>query len=140
MVLPIFWFASTLLGIHPAPTPYAVVYGLVIACIFLAFNTPTLFAAAFLIGVPTGGAAQLQAQAWPDFFGRRSVGALTGISTLIIMPSLEAGPLLAAIAFDCMGSYNFVFSTYAGGAMVSSLFFYLARRPSPSLSLSGKYN
>ena len=137
---PIWGFASTRLGIHPALTLYAVVYGLAIASMVLAFNTPALFAAAFLIGVPTGGAAQLQAQAWPDFFGRRSVGTLTGISTLIIMPSLAAGPLLAAIAFDFMGSYNFVFSTYAGGAMVSSLFFYLARRPSPSPSLSGKYN
>jgi MFS family permease len=133
---PIWGFFSTRLGIHPALTLYALVYGLSIASMVLAFNTPTLFAAAFFVGVPTGGAAQLQAQAWPDFFGRRSVGAITGISTLIIMPTLAAGPLLAAIAFDLMGSYNWVFSVYAGGAMLSSVFFYLARRPSRSPSTS----
>jgi MFS family permease len=126
-----FWgFISTRLGIHPALTLYPIIYGLSIASVVLAFNAPTLFAAAFFIGVPTGGAAQLQAQAWPDFFGRRSVGAITGISTLMIMPTLAFGPLLAAVAFDIMGSYNFVFSAYAGGAMVSAVFFYLARRPS----------
>ena len=106
-------------------------YGLSIASMVAAFNSPTLFAAAFFVGVPTGGAAQLQAQAWPDFFGRSSVGAITGISTLIIMPTLALGPLVAAIAFDLMGSYDLVFSVFAVGALVSSLFFYLARRPSP---------
>lgn len=131
---PIWGFVSTRIGIHPALTLYALVYGLSIASMVLAFNTPTLFAAAFFVGVPTGGAAQLQAQAWPDFFGRRSVGAITGISTLIIMPTLAAGPLLAAIAFDQMGSYNWVFTAFAGGAIVSSVFFYLARRPSRSTS------
>jgi MFS family permease len=133
---PIWGFVSTRLGVHPALTLYAVVYGLSIASMVLAFDGPSLFAAAFFVGVPTGGAAQLQAQAWPDFFGRRSVGAITGISTLIIMPTLALGPLIAAIAFDLLGSYDFVFSAFAVGALVSSLFFYLARRPSQSSSVS----
>jgi len=133
---PIWGFVSTRLGIHPALTLYALVYGLSIGSVVLAFNTPSLFAAAFFVGVPTGGAAQLQAQAWPDFFGRRSVGAITGISTLLVMPTLAAGPLLAAIAFDEMGSYNGVFTVFAGGAIVSSVFFYLAKRPSRSPSVS----
>ena len=128
---PIFGFASTRLGIHPALTLYAISYGLSIGSMVLAFDGLTLFGAAFFVGIPTGGAAQLQAQAWPDLFGRRSVGAITGVSTLIIMPTLALGPLLAAIAFDIMGSYNVVFAAYAGGAMISSVFFYLAKRPSP---------
>ncbi len=136
---PIWGLVSTRLGIHPALTLYAVVYGLAIASMVLAFNSFSLFIAAFFVGVPTGGAAQLQAQAWPDFFGRRSVGAITGISTLIIMPSIAIGPLLAAVAFDLMGSYNFIFLAYAAGAMVSSVFFYLAKRPSPSPSVTSTF-
>lgn len=135
---PIWGLVSTRLGIHSALTLYALVYGIAIASMVAAFNAPTLFASAFLVGVPTGGAAQLQAQAWPDFFGRRSVGAITGVSTLIIMPTLALGPLVAAIAFDTMGSYNVVFSAYGVGALISAMFFYLAKRPSRSPSASPK--
>jgi MFS family permease len=127
---PIWGFIASRYGVHAGLTIYAIAYAATIAAFVLASTTPTLFITAFLIGIPTGGAAQLQAQAWPDFFGRRSVGTITGVSILMTTPAMALGPLTAAIAFDLMGSYNVVLSVYSAGVFVSAACFYLARKPS----------
>ena len=131
---PIWGYVASRFGVHAGLTIYGLSYAATIALFVIAFDTPTLFAAAFLIGIPTGGAAQLQAQAWPDFFGRSSVGAITGVSILMTTPAMALGPLTAAIAFDLMGSYDFVLSVYSAGVFVSAACFYLARKPSPASS------
>ena len=100
------------------------------------FDLATLMVASFFVGIPTGAAAQLQGQAWPDFFGRRSVGEITGITTLMIMPSMAAGPLVAALAFDILGNYTFIFSAFSAGTAISGVCFYLARRPLLPASVS----
>lgn len=127
---PIWGFTASRYGVHVGLTTYAIAYAATIAAFVIASSTPTLFITAFLIGIPTGGAAQLQAQAWPDFFGRRSVGTITGVTILMTTPAMALGPLTAAIAFDLMGSYNFVLSVYAAGVFISAACFYLARKPS----------
>lgn len=127
---PIWGFIASRYGVHAGLTTYAIAYAATIAAFVLASTTPTLFITAFLIGIPTGGAAQLQAQAWPDFFGRRSVGTITGVSILMTTPAMALGPLTAAIAFDLLGSYNVVLSVYSAGVFVSAACFYLARKPS----------
>jgi len=126
---PIWGFVSSRMGVHASLSLYGLMYGATIAWLVVAFSVPALFTAAFLLGVPTGGAAQLQAQAWPDLFGRRSVGAITGVSTLIVTPTMAAGPLLAALAFDLLRSYSLVFLAYAAGAFLSAACFYFAGRP-----------
>ena len=132
---PVWGYVVSKYGIRVALTTYAFAYAATIAAFVIASSTPTLFVTAFLIGIPTGGAAQLQAQAWPDFFGRRSVGTITGVTILMTTPAMALGPLTAAIAFDLMGSYNFVLSAYSAGVFVSAACFYLARKPSlPSSS------
>jgi hypothetical protein len=47
---------------------------------------------------------------------------------------MALGPLVAALAFDLLGSYTLVFLAYAAGALISAFCFYLAGRPvrSPS--------
>jgi MFS family permease len=130
-----FWgLIASSMGVHTGLTVYGIGYGIVIGGFVIAFNAPSLFAAAFLLGTITGGSAQLQAQAWPDYFGRLHVGAITGITTLLIMPAMATGPLIAALAFDMLGSYTFVFTAYSIGAGVAGVLFYLARRPSRSPS------
>jgi MFS family permease len=133
---PIWGFVASKYGVHVGLTAYAVAYATAIGAFVIAFNTPTLFVAAFLVGIPTGGAAQLQAQAWPDFFGRRSVGTITGVTILMTTPAMAMGPLTAAVAFDLMGSYDFVLSAYSAGVFLSAVCFYFARKPSPPISVA----
>ena len=125
-----FWgFMVTRLGVYRSMVFYGVSYGAVILSFVGAFNAPTLLAAAIPLGIVTGGAQQLQAQAWPDYYGRRHVGAITGISILAVTPTLAAGPLLAALAFDLLGSYTVVLSAYGLGALGAAALFALARAP-----------
>jgi MFS family permease len=134
---PLWGYISSHFGVHVGLTIYGFSYALALASLALGSNAITLMLASFFVGIPTGGAAQLQGQAWPDFFGRRSVGGITGITTLIIMPAMAAGPLVAALAFDILGSYTFIFSAFGVGTAISGACFYLARRPSlPASSAS----
>ncbi len=116
-------------GIHAGLTAYGFGYGIVIALFTLSASPVTLFLSAFPLGAVIGGVQQLQSQAWPDYFGRRSVGAITGLSILLVTPAMALGPLVAAFAYDLTGSYKTVFAAYAAGALVAGLFFARAKRP-----------
>ena len=125
-----FWgYLAGRFGVHTSLTLWGFAYSLVIALYVLASTPATLFAAAWPIGLVTGGSQQLQSQAWPDYFGRRHVGSITGLTVLLVTPSMALGPLVAAAAFDLMGSYIPVLSAYAVGAFIAGFFFFLARRP-----------
>ena len=49
---------------------------------------------------------------------------------LLHTPAMAAGPLVAALAFDLMGSYTVVFTAYGLTTVLSGVLFYAARRPS----------
>ena len=125
-----FWgYLASRLGIHFCLTAWGFSYGIVIALYVLANSPWTLFAAAWPVGLVIGGAQQLQSQAWPDYFGRRHVGSITGLTILLVTPAMALGPLVAAAAFDRMGSYVPVLTAYAVGAFIAGFLFLLARKP-----------
>jgi MFS family permease len=64
-----------------------------------------------------------------DYFGRRSIGMILGLSAMIIVVGQIGGPIVAGIFADLTGDYRVGFTTLAGLAAVGSLFFALARRP-----------
>ncbi len=125
-----FWgFATAGLGVRVCLTAWGFSYSLAIALYVLAGSSPAFFASAWLVGLVIGGAQQLQSQAWPDYFGRRHVGSITGFTIVLVTPSMALGPLVAAAAFERMGSYEPILSIYAAGAFVAGFFFLLAKRP-----------
>jgi MFS family permease len=126
---PTWGFIAGRFGVHLGLTLYGLGYGLSIAFYTFASTDTALFIAAWPLGLTTGGAAQLQAQAWPDYFGRRHVGAITGSTILIITPAMAAGPLVAAAVYDILGSYIQIFSIYAGAAFFAGVLFFLAKPP-----------
>jgi len=117
------------LGIHRALITYGVNYGICIAIFTTASSPWMIVAATILLGLATGGGQQLQGQAWPDYFGRRIVGAITGYSQVLVTPSWAGAPLLAAFVFDATRSYSSVFLSFAVACWLASLFFLLAGRP-----------
>jgi len=64
-----------------------------------------------------------------DYFGRRSIGMIMGLSSVIIVTGQIAGPMLAAVLADWTGNYRAGFTVLALLAGLGSLFFLLAKRP-----------
>ena len=64
-----------------------------------------------------------------DYFGRRSIGMILGLSSMIIVIGQIGGPMLAGMLADLTGSYRTGFTVLALLAGLGSLFFLLARKP-----------
>jgi sugar phosphate permease len=95
------------------------------------------FAAAFwmvllfavLHGLAWGIRGPLMSAIRADYFGATAFGTITGVSSMIVMLGMMAGPLVAGILADRTGTYVGGFSILAALAALGSVFFLLARRP-----------
>jgi MFS-type transporter involved in bile tolerance (Atg22 family) len=59
-----------------------------------------------------GAQLPLNQTAFPDYFGRWTVGAIRGITAPVQFGLNAFGPLIASIAFDRTGSYDEVFLVF----------------------------
>ena len=66
-----------------------------------------------------------------DYFGSASFGMITGISSMVVMIGMLAGPLVAGILADHTGSHQTGFPCAGRLRALGSTFFLLARRPEP---------
>ena len=64
-----------------------------------------------------------------DYFGRRSIGMIIGLSTLITVFGQIGGPILAGVFADWNGNYRAGFTVLAVLSGLGSLFFLMARPP-----------
>jgi sugar phosphate permease len=64
-----------------------------------------------------------------DFFGRRAIGMILGLSSMIIVFGQVGGPMIAGLMADATGSYTAGFTLLAALVGAGSLFFLCARRP-----------
>lgn len=105
---------------------YMLVYLLLSVVVFAYHNYAAGFwgsvASSMLLAVSMGGSLQLQAQVWPDLFGRRSAGAIRGLSMPFQSVSSALGPIAGAFFFDGTGSYAWAVwmyvAAYALGAVL----------------------
>jgi OFA family oxalate/formate antiporter-like MFS transporter len=102
-----------------------------IALLLLATATTfrMVLAFAMLHGLAWGLRGPLMAAIRADYFGSLSFGTITGISSLIAMVGMLAGPLVAGVLADRTGCYVPGFSVLAAVAAVGSVFFVMARPP-----------
>lgn len=63
------------------------------------------YTASSALGFAMGGNLVLQLQVWPEFFGRKAVGAVTGTAQMVNGAAAAGGPLLVAVLLDTTGSY-----------------------------------
>ncbi len=64
-----------------------------------------------------------------DYFGRRSIGMILGLSSVIVVIGQIGGPMVAGALADLTGNYRAGFTVLALLAGLGSLFFLLAKRP-----------
>ena len=77
-----------------------------------------------------------------DYFGPKSFGTITGISSMIVMMGMMSGPIFCGIlvdlfgnyeitfsAVDLFGNYEITFSAIAFTALIGSLCFWVATPP-----------
>ena len=89
----------------------------------------TLFAAALFLGFGISGSQLLNAQALPDYFGRRIVGSLTGFSTLANVAVGGSAPQITALVHDRTGVYAPAFLFFAVMCVVAAVTFVFAAPP-----------
>ncbi|HEX5368313.1 MAG TPA: MFS transporter [Dehalococcoidia bacterium] len=94
-----------------------------------AVNLPMIIAFAVLHGLAWGTRGPLMQAIRADYFGRKSFGAIMGLSALIVMIGQISGPLVAGILADTTGNYDLGFTVIAVLAGLASVFFLLAKRP-----------
>jgi len=90
-----------------------------------------LIAFAVLHGLAWGVRGPFMQAIRADYFGRRSIGMILGLSSLIIAIGQIGGPMVAGILGDATGNYRAGFTVLALLAGAGSLLFALARRPAP---------
>lgn len=115
--------------------------GLVVVCmgmhaaglLFLAHAVNTWMIAAFTLlhGLAWGWRGPQMAALRADYFGRASFGKIMGVSNMVILLGTISGPLIAGYVYDRTGDYRIGFDILAGIALSGSIFFILARKPSP---------
>jgi len=103
--------------------------GLLLLASAAAFSAVAAFAV--LHGLAWGVRGPLMSAIRADYFGSTSFGTISGISSMVVMFGMIGGPLIAGIIADRTGSYEVAFRILAGFAALGSIFFVLARRPSP---------
>ena len=94
-----------------------------------AFSAVAAFAV--LHGLAWGVRGPLMSAIRADYFGSKSFGTISGISSMVVMFGMIGGPIIAGVLADRTGSYETAFRILAGFAALGAIFFVLARRPSP---------
>jgi MFS family permease len=101
-----------------------------------AANTAMVLAFAVLHGSAWGLRGPFMQALRADYFGRRAIGMILGLSLMIVVIGQVGGPMIAGILADATGNYRAGFTILALLAGLGSLFFVLARKPQPPLRYS----
>ncbi len=84
---------------------------------------------AMLHGIAWGLRGPLMVAIRADYFGPKSFGTITGISSMIVMMGMMSGPIFCGILVDLFGNYEIAFSAIAFTALIGSLCFWVATPP-----------
>jgi MFS family permease len=85
-------------------------------------SSPTdVLLAVGIFGAGMGGMQTCLPVAWADYFGRRSFGAIRGVSLAIQVSAQAVGPLLSGILRDWTGNYAASLATFTALAGLAAL-------------------
>jgi len=122
-----FFLART--SLHRTMIAYSVIYAASITAFSVQSGYLGILLTTIWLGIAVSGGQLLNAQALPDYFGRRIVGSLTGYSQLANTLIGAFAPLITAIVFDATGGYVPAFLAFAVFCVVAALAFVLSPPP-----------
>lgn len=118
--------------------PSTVAYGTSIA-LFIVLgqfsSVPLLYFSILLLGLCIMGISLIGNQVWADYYGRKEVGSIIGMSNLIRTVPLAVGPLLAGAIHDSTGSYPPAFSLFAAFCFTAAVAFFFAKPPRSTIRI-----
>ena len=82
-----------------------------------------------LFGLSIGGILVVPPVAFADYFGRRSLGAIRGVTEPFASLGQAFGVLLSGVVFDATGSYQIAFFTFASFGAATVVIMLLAKPP-----------
>ncbi len=94
-----------------------------------AANVPMLVAFALLHGTAWGLRGPFMQAIRADYFGRRAIGMILGLSAALIAVGQVLGPMVAGALADITGDYRIGFTVLAVVAAGGSVAFLRAKRP-----------
>ena len=94
----------------------------------LVHDAPTAMVFAVAQGSATG-CALAQRLLWPDYFGRRHLGAIRGMTHPTQNLAIAAGPLAGALVFDFTGGYGPAFLAFGSAMVIACLCIFVSRPP-----------
>lgn len=99
----------------------------------LALNAGHTEVSAYLVsgvlGLAMGGNLVIQLQIWPEYFGRKAVGAITGTAQIFMGVASAGGPLLGAAVLDTTRSYPLLFGILAVCCFTGVVLLIIVGRP-----------
>ena len=104
-------------------------HGLGLLCLTWSTQPLHLLGFAAFHGVAWGMRGPLMHALRADYFGRRAIGTILGVSGAIVAIGQIAGPMLAGALADRTGDYRVAFTLIALLVSAGSLAFVFARRP-----------
>jgi MFS family permease len=112
----------------------AVAFGAATAAIFMFMHVQGVWmglAVAAYAGLAARGVLALMHLVLANYFGRRSYGAISGITGLFQQSSGAVGPFVAAFAFDATGTYQGILMIFAILYLIATLLILFSRPPVP---------
>jgi MFS family permease len=125
----VFGWLSDLIGRLPCLYLALAVEVAAFVLFFLAASLPGLYLAAALFIAGSSSATTLYPAIIADNFGRRHIGAVTGVSFSIAGAATAIGPLLAAWIREVTGAYDMAFIIGAGLNAAAILLLFCLRPP-----------
>jgi MFS transporter, OFA family, oxalate/formate antiporter len=101
---------------------------------FLIAGSTTAASAYFssaVLGLGMAGYGLLSEVVWADFFGRKYLGSIRGVTLVFQLVGNAGGSLIAALLFDWRGDYGAAFDVILVMFMISFVVLLLAPRPQP---------
>ena len=100
------------------------------ALLFLAVDTALMaFIVAAIFGIGLGGLLVVPPVALAHYFGRKSLGAIRGVTEPFVSGGQAVGAIGAGIVFDVTGSYSGTFPVFTMAAVLAIILLTLTRRP-----------
>lgn len=99
------WLADRLSAMTLIPLSMALMAATLVAAASLG-GAWTIVAYALLLGASGGASRSIGSTLMPRWFGTASIGAITGLATLISISGTALGPILYSLANDATGGYS----------------------------------